>query len=498
MKHKNKIVILIRAFGFFIALLCLLVCSSKILERKESLYKQGLFFDQKENIDVIFLGNSHIRGSVYPMEMWNDHGITSYNIASGWSTQVIDYWILKNALDYANPKLVVIDSTIRTYNEDKVYDTSAVHIQMDVFPLSINKIKMMNDLFDNWGDRIPFLYNFYLYHNRWNELLEEDFKDRGSIIDKINYGSVHSINVSIPNTYPKLDKDDKLEDDTLNVEYLRKMIEECQANGIDVLLTYIPYPANEDRQREANTVYDIASEYNLNYVNFLDLNVVNYNTDCYDSDTHLNVSGGHKVTRFLGDYIMKNYDLTDHREDPDYQSWNDSYEDYLKNNMSELIKQRNLDDYLMLLADKNLSCCIYIDENMVDYLNEDMNLKITELIKNLSQYKSLEQFATASSSGKKYFLIVDNGSEEVYESIDGAPLDIPNTTFGNVRFGTDEEGSPYLYIRDGEKNCIDDKYAVTVVVIDKHTGNIEDVAGFIRYDKHLHYGIREEWKEWEE
>ena len=498
MKHKDKAIELIKAFMFCALLLCLLFYTGKILERKESTRKMGGFFAQKENIDILLFGDSHIRDAVFPIELWNDYGITSYNLAAGRSTHAVNYWLLKNALDHVEPELVVIDCTLIYYDESKVYEASVMHAPIDEFPLSINKIKMMNDLFDDWDDRLSFLYKFSLYHSRWNELSEEDFKDRDSIIDKVNYGSERSINVSIPDTYPQLDKDDKLENDTINMEYLRKMIEECQANGIDVLLTYIPFPANEERQREANSVYDIASEYNVHYVNFLDMDVVNYNTDCYDPSSHLNASGGHKVTNFLGDYITKNYSITDHREDPAYQSWNDNYEDYLQNNLSELIEQRNLDDYLMLLADKNLSCCIYIDESMVDYLNADMNLKLSELIKNLSQYKSLEKFEAEGASGKKYFLIVDNGAEEVYESIDGAPLDIPNTTFGSARFGTDEAGRTYLYIRDGEKNCIDEKYAVTVVVIDKHTGIIEDVAGFIRFDKHLHYGIREEWKEWEE
>ena len=92
---------------------------------------------------------------------------------------------------------------------------------------------------------------------------------------------------------------------------------------------------------------------------------------------------------------------------------------------------------------------------------------------------------------KSYFLIVDNAMAEVFESVGGEAIDIPFTTFGHVEFGTDDENSPYLYIQDGENNYIDGNNDVSVVVIDKYTGSVEDATVFTVYDK-VNYGLKRE------
>ena len=74
--------------------------------------------------------------------------------------------------------------------------------------------------------------------------------------------------------------------------YLRRMIESCRKRGIDVLLTYLPFPASDLCMKEARRVYDIAEEYGIPYVNFLDEDeVISYEYDLHDNYSHLNVSG---------------------------------------------------------------------------------------------------------------------------------------------------------------------------------------------------------------
>ena len=89
----------------------------------------------------------------------------------------------------------------------------------------------------------------------------------------------------------------------------------------------MPFPADEINQRSANTVYDIAAEYGVNYINFLHMDIVDYNTDCRDASSHLNPSGGYKVTDYIGQYITEHYDIPDQRNNPAFDSW---YEDYRK------------------------------------------------------------------------------------------------------------------------------------------------------------------------
>lgn len=480
MKCKESIIKIIKVLVFCTILVCIVNVTSGIMERKTAVSRIGLLFDEADDVDVLFFGTSHVRYSLLPMELWHCHGITSHNIGGSFATQAEDYWSLVNILDYTEPKLVVIDCE-KISADRKVPNASHMHTQLDAIPMSANKLRMIDDLMDNWNDKLQFIWKFALYHNRWQELTEEDFREKDLYYDKINRGSEpHGDKISVPASYPQLDKSDKLENtDTTGIEYLRKSIEECQSRGIDVLLTYLPFPADEEKQREANTTYDIANEYGIKYINFLDLDVVNYDTDCRDINSHLNLSGAYKVTDYMGDYLMENYELADHREDPAYSSWNDNYESYTRSKIDTIKSQTGLEAYLISLADDDLSCCVYIDEEAVVFQNNEM----TALIENLSQYVSLEKLNEAVQSGSSYFLIVDNSEQTVYESVGGEAIDIPNTTFGHVSYGTDTEGNPYLYIQDGEENYLATPNDATVAVINRLTGAVEDVSQFNTYGK---------------
>lgn len=39
------------------------------------------FIEHSDSYDVLFFGNSHMANGVFPMELWNDYGIVSYNLA---------------------------------------------------------------------------------------------------------------------------------------------------------------------------------------------------------------------------------------------------------------------------------------------------------------------------------------------------------------------------------------------------------------------------------
>ena len=159
--------------------------------------------------------------------------------------------------------------------------------------------------------------------------------------------------------------DVKLEKDTVSIEYLEKLITDCQARGINILLTYLPFPASEEEQLEAHRLYDIALQYDVGYLNFLDLDVVDFQTDCFDGNSHLNRSGAGKVTAYLGDYLTSHYELPDHRNDPAYASWHEDYEEYRVFQHSLLQGQDQLSKYLMLLANKNYSFDLSLGDDRI-------------------------------------------------------------------------------------------------------------------------------------
>lgn len=348
MNKKRKVKIVAGCFITLGIIVFLLQYSSQILMRKDADKKFNSFFEQEEDFDVLFMGTSHVMYGVLPMELWHDYGIVSYNFGSLAHPIPATYWIMENALDYTSPKLIVIDC-FGLSGTGKV--NAQTHDSLDAFPISKTKVEAVYDLLEDVETdltHLEFLWKFSSYHHRWNDLRDIDFERTytkgkgGEVLFEIQTG----------NEMVEIPRSSKLEQDTISMEYLENMIEDCQNRGIDVLLTYIPFPAPEADQKEANTVYDIAERYGVDYINFLDLDVVDYRTDCAD-DNHLNISGIKKVTDYLGKYIMENYDIPDQRENKAYEGWYEDYEDYKNELDTKLREYESLDYYMLCLYDKN-------------------------------------------------------------------------------------------------------------------------------------------------
>lgn len=443
--------------------LCLLAVSlnflTKLMERKASITKYQPFFEQEADFDVIFMGTSHMRLGVSPMELWNDYGIVSYNIGGDSNQIPTTYWVMENALDYTTPKLVVVDCFRIRLEEKTPPDSrySNVHTSLDGFPLSFTKIKTVLDLLDDpviskgiengtvveTEKRTPIglLWDFSVYHTRWNELKKEDFH----ITATPEKGAGSEIAVAAPRTVSEVDRDEKLEGNTVGIEYLRKIIEKCQNRGIDILLTYLPFPTNISEQKEANRVYDIAAEYGINYINFLNMDIVDYDTDCSDSGSHLNSSGAKKVTDYLGKYIIENYQISDQRGNFEYSSWFEDYEEYKAMKGRNLQAQRSWDTYLMLLADKNYDAVVEIKNSDIWHDNKFVNL-----VENLGINMSSVSDAT------NYLIIHRGGLQAEAISLDMTTDTQTDTAMGLLQILYDDSGEYNAYLNDVECFLLDE------------------------------------------
>lgn len=221
---------------------------------------------------------------------------------------------------------------------------------MDTFPLSYTKCVAIKDLFgkqDILDNMFEYLFNFSIYHSRWTELARKDFETE----QNCEKGARSNIKIYTKRT--KMSDFDSIEmyngKETVGMQYLRKIIEYCQDKEIQVLVTYVPYPAKDNQIAESKYVQVICDEYNVNYINFLNMDVVDYNTDLFDAD-HLNVQGARKLTDYIGKYIMANYDIQDQRMNENYSFWYEDYNEYIDYKIENLKSNKNnLNNYLMLL-----------------------------------------------------------------------------------------------------------------------------------------------------
>lgn len=354
-----------------LCLLCLMVwATSYVLRRNESYAKNHDFYSDETDCDVFFLGSSHTVMGILPMELWNDYGITSYNLANNGQWCAGDYWVLKNALDERTPRLVVLDA-YAVFADEKHAEghMNYLHESFDPIPLSLTKLEAVRDMFAE-ENQAEFIFPFTTYHNRW-EYIDASYFERTPYYQK---GAYENASTELPFVLP-YDENELLpisqsnDTETISKTYLRKSIELCQERGIPVILTVTPFHASDELQEWVNSVYGIAETYNVPFINGLQEHVIDMQCDLWD-EGHLNSSGARKWTAYIGNYITENYDFSDKRIDETYASWNTDYANYRMYEANQLQQAESLNACLMLLQDDTFDYCITIREGSSLYEDE--------------------------------------------------------------------------------------------------------------------------------
>ncbi len=333
---KQRAAIVIRWCIVVFLVLSFIIVSSPVVIRKDSQKRYTKFYNNNNAVqyDVLFMGTSHMFDAISPMELWHQAGITSYNLAGPGMRIPVAYWIIKNALEYSSPRLVVIDCAY--LREEKTNSNlSYVNIAFDAVPLTPIKVNAALDLFDNLDDRIRIIWPYSVYHNRWSELTEDDFHPSESsmygFVPQFGWEDASSL---IINGY----KDAPYIDNT-STHYLQRIVELCKENDIEILLTYIPFSTDDVYQNESAWVKSFAETNRLLFLGPVELlSVIDVSTDYYDyseKSTHLNYWGAMHLTRFIGTFIKQHYDLNDHRGLPEREYWEEEYQKYLQQLMNK-------------------------------------------------------------------------------------------------------------------------------------------------------------------
>lgn len=266
----------------------------------------GILAEPAGTIDVIIVGDSESYCTFIPLQIWKNHGITSY--VCGTPKQTLDYSedFLKKAFTSQKPKLVVLE-------------TNAI----------FRKFSIASSLLIKADEQ----FSIYRYHDRWKKLSLSDFlsaadndyieNDKGYRID----GSVKSGNVS---GYMKpSEKKEKIP--FKNKPYLKNIIELCEKNGAEFMFVSTPSLKNWNCERH-NAIAELAEEFGVEYIDMNTLGSevpINWVDDTKDAGDHLNHRGAEKATAYFGNYLSSRNIFADHRNDITYSDWNKAYSHFL-------------------------------------------------------------------------------------------------------------------------------------------------------------------------
>ena len=461
---------------------------SNLLQLKESDNRYAAFFAEKNQFDVFFLGSSHVRFGFFPMELWADRGITSYNLGGEGNPIPVSYWVLVNALDYQVPKVVVMD-VFNMWPGEKFHTLiGQAHASLDAFPLSIHKYRMVMDLIDDedmtdrngnsiYDKRWEFLFDLGEYHTRWNSLGIGDFADRSTLESNsaVWRGGQPVIQIVQRNEHI-YEKSDDLYYDEIAKDYLERMIQLCADKNIDLLLINTGYDCSDEAKYFADSVNEIAEQYGILYIDFTELDIINFESDLQSSgNTHVNFSGAEKFTTFIGQILVEQYQLSDHREDEEYASWWSDYQRFVSSKADYLKQQTALDLYLLLLADDDYNIMIemldtsiisegnnpYVLENLgidMDKLNQGSNLLAIDM-----SSREISYLCNDYESGSKWTSVL--GEISLWEDIDEEQSDIDTYK---------------IYLNDQEMYTasLSEPARIRLTVIRRDSGEVVDVHIF--------------------
>ena len=335
-----------------VALLLALVLSgvafwSRTLRMNDGYYKNTPFIQDDREYDVLFFGTSHVVNSVFPMQLWKDYGITSYNLAIHGGSIASSYWMLKTALNYQKPKIAVMDVLLTKSNYMQT-DLAMAHAAMDPFPLTKTKLQAIWDIYEDPKERAELLFPLDVFHNRWKdldtEMLKRGFGDSKVTPEKGGESRVRVYPVENPLVVPA---EDAAQERTEGLRYLEKFILLCQQEGITPVITYIPYRGDAEEQRYSSAGILLAQSLGAETLDLQHTDLLDDDTDWYDDGGHTNPLGAKKVTAALGDYLTAYHTLPDHRENT---AWAGDYDTYYNFQAENIRETQDLWSLLALLS----------------------------------------------------------------------------------------------------------------------------------------------------
>ena len=436
---------------------------------------QDFYKLEKNSVDVLFFGSSHVNSSINPQVIYDTFGITSYSLGSEQQSPVISYYWLREALKYQSPRVVALDTFIlHKYYDAYVYNDmncseESVRKAMDEMrfsPLKWEAARKIEKIDPNQS-ALSFVFTNLRYHTRWTHLDENDYSsavmaDHGGVKGYTTLGGPNSDAYYIPfsdaETEPvRAEKMVKTAE-----EYLDKIVELCEKENIQLIL--ISTPCFEPMSRYKSTKM-YADAHNLPFYDFNEEKLyteINYNASENWLD-HPNYLGAEKISLFLGNLLKNEYKIPS-RIDSSYDQSRKLYEHKVGN--IQLQMTTDIYQYLDMLNNDNYSVFIFATVLYSKYLNDEIMSRLNAL------------GYTANLIG------VPNGT--FYCAVKDGNSIIEKLTTDDIRFsGTIRGGlAEYEFLIDTSVMSTQNQ-TFSMIIAGKQCGNYDPGLNFVVYDNDL-------------
>lgn len=384
---------------FLLMLAGVIHINNQILEQKYSKDVMRGFYDlPKDSLDVAFIGSSHMLNGVLPVDLWDDYGIRAYNAGQHGQRLSMTYYYMKEVIEKQHPKAVVID-LFYVRQEQENEDIANLHKSVDNLRFGRNKWEAIQNAVPK-EYRWEVMYPAYLYHNRWKSLDRSDFtyfsenpmNPTGGT--ELRWGYVP---LELPERIP-LEERQPIDEDTS--KWLTEILKLGKKTDTRVVFTVLPHIAPAEAQAMYHTAGQMAvdaGEHFLDFMYLADEIGLDYQTDMYDSE-HLSPYGAEKVTEYLGEYLVRELALPNHKEENGtvaayWQKQSELYQAAFK--AGELENIADITEYMRAIQDDSyvVALAIWADETrpgeIVSSGWEELGLNLESISHRSNQYAAL-------------------------------------------------------------------------------------------------------------
>lgn len=326
------------------------------LKQEDGIVPMELFYEQEPgSIDVMFYGSSHTYSDINPAVLWEEEGISSYDLAGSLQPLWNTYYYMKESLKYQTPKswwwswCGPLRAGTTSRRPGPVTNT---------FGMKFSKDKMEAIRVSTPDNLIPYVLGYPVYHSRYTGAFPGGFRSVSG--DPHGKASKGYYPLYVTKAYDSMaDMSGVSESNDLapkSEEYLRKIIAMAKEEDIPLVFMISPYQGIiESEQMIFNRCGEIAAEEGIPFLDFnrmYDELGLDPQTDMAEA-SHLNYRGTGKLSRYLAEWLASNYDLADHRGDETYASWEENAADWKQKYANQMLtEEEGWYDFLQLLSEK--------------------------------------------------------------------------------------------------------------------------------------------------
>ncbi len=460
---------MIRITGFVMILVLCLGYINCVLKVKygDGIYDVTKFYELEDNsVDVLILGSSHAFEDFNTGTLWDEYGLSSFVLAGSiqplWNT----YYYLKEALKTQTPDLIILEGYCTVFSKEFIDDSRIIKNNFGL-KWSRDKVESLkvSSPQERWRE---FFLEYIQYHTRYKELTRADFvKNQGNPLYEdwkgfgCNMVTMPLVSDDVRGIEDREDLFDKTE------KYYRATIELAIKEGIPIVVIVSPYAGiSAEEQRKYNTASDIAGEYDIPFLNCnLNNDEIGMDWEIDASDgAHLNYRGNQKFSKYIGKYLVENFDLADHRGEPEYASWEEN---------ARFIRQMIIDQELREYEDLSIITERIRNDNYWVFISVDGTCNTSD-----ATFANLFDKYRIPKDGTNGIWLISNDDSWNTNMDDGEYYVRTKSHDFHLRRSSDENGNWSNEIIIDNVDYMKVSNGVNIVVYDKLTETVADSMGF--------------------